>query len=451
MLFIILLAGFILKLLYLFVIGPPIFGFRLLITEDSFSYADSFINLVNSGQYTHNLNYEPASYGRLPGLSYLWGIFYLLFGNDNAYLAFALFQILLDVLAVIMVFKIMTKFFNERTGWTVSALYALFPLTCYFIVKTDTEYLSLFLVITVFYQLVFFKPGVKNSLLLGFLLMYGFYVREVLALLTPLSFFYLWRNYDLKLKHYAIVALVMLILYIPWPIRNYVRSGELILIKPLSAGYLEYNEDMLSYMYWLYAWSDDNIDRYLAYTFSFSKEVVFPEEVFNSEAEKKLAHDCIILGRKCASSFVTWQRIESHEKCLGKYDGLISRSFDLLQKNYRVNHPFNYYVKVPLRNLSKAFFKTSLNHSGNVPTSLFTMIMLFRSFLLFLGIFACFYFRKIDYFKISFFFFIIIYIFICGILRQVEMRYLYQADIIMLICAAAFLANKFFGNKRSVT
>ena len=66
---------------------------------------------------------------------------------------------------------------------------------------------------------------------------------------------------------------------------------------------------------------------------------------------------------------------------------------------------------------------------------------------LFIGLWACFYYRKLDYFRMTFMFYAGIYFFIISILRQVEMRYLFQADVLMLIAAAAFLSEKFFKKK----
>jgi hypothetical protein len=248
-----LLSGLVLKLFYLFVIGPKYIGDTLLMSNDSFSYTNSFFNLVNKGVYTHDISNPEAYYGRLPGVAFLWGLFYLLFGFTKAHLTFAIFQILLDALATVMVFRIISKYFNETVAVMVSFVYALFPLTFYFVVKTDTEYISLFFVILVFYQLVFFKPELKRCFLLGLTLVGGFYIRETLLLLIPLAFFYLYRNHKVSWKNYNVIFLVMLLLYLPWPARNYIRSSQIILIKPLSAGYREYNKDIVSYMYWLYA------------------------------------------------------------------------------------------------------------------------------------------------------------------------------------------------------
>lgn len=438
-------SGFVLKLLYLFVVGPAFFGDRLFINADSYSYTDAIKNLINYGAYTHDRAWPLASFGRLPGVSFIWGFFYLLAGS-KAYLCFALFQSLLDIFAAWMVFKIVKHYFNEFVGLCVCVIYCLFPLTTFYAAHTSAEYLSLFIVIAVFYRLVFFQPDLKNYLWIAVLLVVGFYVREILLLLIPLSFLYIWKNFGFNLKLNAITALVMLVLYLPWPVRNYMNSGKVILLKPYSSGYPEFQEDMMSYMFWLYAWHDGDPDEYLEYSFKLDREVKFPDEIFENEYEKKLAYDLVRLAQHCGSSFIVWQRGAEweHKNHNCNHTALISRGFDLLQRNYKMNHPFIYYVKVPFLNLKKAFFKSSLKNKHHVNTAMFIVVMIFRSLMLFLGLLACLKFWKNDYFKMSFIFFFVMYVLVSFILRQVEIRYLFQADVLMLIAATALVSDKIY-------
>jgi hypothetical protein len=263
-LLIILASGFILKLLYIFVVGPVFFGDRLFINADSYSYTDAIKNLIHHGSYSHDLSYPLASFGRLPAVSFIWGFFYLLAGS-KAYLCFALFQSVLDIFTALMIFRIVSNYFSAQAGLWVVAMHCLFPLTTFFIAHTSSEYLAVFVVIAVFYKLVFFKPDLKNYISLGILLVFGFYVREILLLLIPLAVIYVWKNFGFNIKHNLVTMLVMLILYLPWPIRNYVNSGDIILLKPYSSGYPEFQEDMLSYEFWLYSWHDGDPDEYLEY------------------------------------------------------------------------------------------------------------------------------------------------------------------------------------------
>lgn len=447
-LFIIIGLGFILKLIYVFIVGPAFFGDRLFINADSYSYTDAIKNLIHHGSYTHDLTYPLASFGRLPAVSFIWGFFYLLAGS-KAYLCFALFQAVLDVFVAVMIFKIVRNYFSAKVGLWVVLMHCLFPLTTFFAAHTSAEYLSVFVVIAVFYKLVFFRPDLKNYISLGILLVFGFYVREILLLLIPLSVIYVWKNFGLNIKYNTITLLVMVLLYLPWPVRNYMNSEKIILLKPYSSGYPEFQEDMFSYMFWLYSWHDGDVDEYLEYSFHLDKPVRFPEEVFENKYEKKLAYDLVRLAQHCGASFIVWQRGAEweHRQHNCDHTALISRSFDLLKNNYKMNHPFVYYFKVPILNLKKAFFKSSLKNKQNVNSPLFIAAMIFRSLMLFIGLMVCLIKWRIDYFKACFFFFVVVYFVICFILRQVEMRYLFQADVLMLIAATAFIADLFYKKK----
>jgi hypothetical protein len=450
-LLLVLFVGFLVKLIYLFLIGPAVFGDRLLITDDSKSYTNAFLNLVNAGEFSHDLSSPEASYGRMPFVAFAWGIFYLLLGKVKAYWGLAVFQILLDSVMGIMIFRIIEKFFERRTALLVCFVYMLFPLNWFFIVRTDYNFFALFITIAVFYKLIFFRKTFCELFTLGLLLAAGFYVRETLLLLVPLTFLYLLKE-RIPFKRQLVVFATAFLLYLPWPLRTFIKTESIVPIKPLSAGYAEYNVDMLSYMYWLYSWHNDHIDEYLSYSYRLEKEIIFPDEVFGSETEKKLAINTVKLAQTCGTSFVTWQRLSPEEnlKQACNKNALISKSFNLLHHSYRKRNPFQYYISVPLQNLRKALFKFSLLNPNRVSPLLFKSMMLCRCLMLFLGLMACFVFRKNYFFRMSLLYFTVIYFFMCFILRQVEMRYLYEADILMLLCAATLAANKFFGNKRSV-
>ncbi len=439
-------VGFTIKIIYLFFIGPAVYGKDLLIARDAFSYTNSFINLVNTGEYTHTPGHEPASYGRLPGIPFIWGFFYLLFGIPKAYTAFALFQIMLDFFAGVMIFKIIRNFFHQRTALIVAWCYVLFPLTTYFVVRTDADYLSLFSIILVFYQLVFFRPYLKHCILLAVSLIAAFFIRETLILLMPISFFYLARNYKISLNYYFSMILLIFVLYLPWPIRNYIKADKIILVKPVSAGYSDYTDDILGYMSWVYSWHNCDAEDCWIYVYDLEKEIDFPDKIFNTPTEKKLASDLVILAQRQGTGFLVWRNRNETNKINygGKHDALINRGFNLLERSFKINHPFIYYVKIPLQNLRKALFKNSLTFEGPTPSFIFKFIMIARTIFVLLGIFACFYYWRSDYFKISLFFSMGIYLFFSFVFRHVEMRYLFQADVLMMVAAMVFIAEKIF-------
>jgi hypothetical protein len=247
-----------------------------------------------------------------------------------------------------------------------------------------------------------------------------------------------------------IVAATILFIYLPWPIRNYAHMGSLMLTKPVSAGYIGFKDDIMNYVYWMYSWHNCDMLHYFNNAYDDSKPIDYPKEIFNSPSEEKLAHDLIMLGRTCGTSFAWWKKMKSlpPQKVKCNYDKLIGRGFDVLRNNYIKTHPFVFFIKIPIENLGKAFFKNSLTNSGSKVDGIFAIMMIFRSVFLLTGILACLLYWENDYFKMSFIYFWVMYIFICGVFRQVEMRYVLPADVVMLV-ASCCLIGKYLPEKNS--
>jgi hypothetical protein len=439
-------AGLLLKLICLFVIGPKLFAHELLINNDTVTYTDCFVNLIKTGSYTHTPGYEPASYGRLPGLPFIWGFFYLIVGFQNAFWAFAVFQVLLDVLICWFIFKIAERLFSSRIAIGVVTAYVLFPLTYYYITKTGTEFLSWFVCIYVFYQLIFFKTRVKQVIILALTLVVGFFIRETLLILVLLSTFFLYRHYAFSMKNILIGTMTFLVVYLPWPIRNYLNYNKFVPVKELSAGYRSYNTDITSFMYWMYAWHDSDIMAYFNTAYNDQAEMKFPKEIFSNPVEEKLAYDLIRLGRSCGSGFIDWKRIAMlpHKETNCNHDKLISDGFTFLRDSYASSHPFEYYVKVPLLNIKKALLVNEISSRQQSILKFSKSIMSVRTGMIILGIFACILFWRHDFFKLLFIFFLIYLVFFCAVLRQVEIRYFYQADAMLWIAASCLLMKRLF-------
>jgi hypothetical protein len=200
-------------------------------------------------------------------------------------------------------------------------------------------------------------------------------------------------------------------------------------------------------MYWIYAWHDSDIMDYFNASYNDTASISFPKEIFSSPTEERLAYDLIHLARHCGSSFVDWKRIAKipvKESC--NYDKLIAGGFALLEENYIRTHAFSYYVKIPLKNMRKAIFENHFSVRENI-AGYSRMIMSIRTVFILLGLIACLVYRHHDLFKMIFLFYIVHLIFFCAILRQVEIRYFFQADVMLWIAACCLLSGKFFLRK----
>jgi hypothetical protein len=85
------------------------YGQKIYINYDSFSYTNSFINLWKNGSYAIWLDSPDSYMGRTPGYPLFWGLHYLIFGESYVYIAIAISQILLDILAIKLFFDILKK------------------------------------------------------------------------------------------------------------------------------------------------------------------------------------------------------------------------------------------------------------------------------------------------------------------------------------------------------
>lgn len=415
------------------------------INNDSFSFTNSFINLIELGKYTFDTSHPDAYYGRLPGYPLFWGAHYILFGSEYVYLGVAITQILLDVFATFLIYKIARTLTHNIVAALLTALiYATYPFIIVWTTITGTELLASFLTILFFYWLICKKTTPVNIIITGVIIAAAFYVREYLGILIASSFLYYFilffpRNKYSFLKSSFIVATTFGILYSLWPIRNYLSTDRLVLLKTKTSGYHRYGEDVVSARSWLYSWTH-NADAYLDSIANPQYSISFPEEVFPKPIDKTIADSVISLARNCGSGFYFWlhnKKTEKHSNCNLK----VESGFNYLEQSYKEAHPIRYYTYVPLLNLKKAVFKNELKSGSHnvIAKALFS----YRTIIIIISLVGLFLFIRTKELYPLIFFFLFMYLFICVMMRQVEMRYLLQADIILLIGSAFFFARIF--------
>jgi len=308
-LIIFLLALFI-RLLFLFYGAEVFYDGSIHLNGDSGSYSQSFINLYNTGQYTHDPNVPDASFGRLPGYPFFWGLHYMLFGVENVYFAVAVSQIVLDSVSAVLVFLIALFFVKNLTPAFISGtFYALYPFAIVWVPITGTETLASFLTLFLFYLFITKKHTTWHLILAGIILSLAFYTREYLGILLPLASLYFWRKYGFQsgLQKSLILGLVFLLFYTPWPARNYFNHQKIILLKPATAGYARYTEDVASFRSWLFAWHPSDWNPWFEEIVHGSEKVEFPSWVFSTEDQKQTVNQLVELCRTCGSGFHVWR------------------------------------------------------------------------------------------------------------------------------------------------
>ena len=448
------LAGLLLRLLFVFKINAVLYGVdNQYLNGDSYSYSQSIINFIEHGKYGFNIDNPDSYFGRLPGYPILWGLIYLLSNGHNTILWAAVFQAIIDTVAIVLLAQTIFRLSGRRLPALIGALiYATYFFILVWVPVTGTESFATFCCIFLVYFLT--RPSRRPMLkafITGLIIAVCFYVREYLGIFIVLAGLYYFIGWLKKKNDFKVVLFLgtgFVLLYMLWPLRNYVNYHRFILVKEITAGYKAYNKDYSSFRSWMYTWHTD-VEPYHTQIIQTNDPVVFPDFVYNNN---HAAVDSLVsLARQKGSGFFYWKNPSALKTAHLAIDSVnnneqIAAGFDNLARDMKKRHPGRYYFTVPLLNMQKAFFKSGLNDGrdkgGGGAKALAARILFgYRSLLLLLGLAGLFVMpRGIVRFLIAGYF-IFLYAFICIGLRQVEMRYLLQADVLMLIPASLLLAK----------
>jgi 4-amino-4-deoxy-L-arabinose transferase-like glycosyltransferase len=163
-----------------------------------------------------------------------------LFGSYTAGAAVAiqLFQVVLSVISVYLVFLLGRAVFNERTGLVAAFIFAVYPTSIYFSVK-KIEYATLltFLGLLFIHQTLAMikRPTMSGSLLLGAIAGVATLVNPViLAFCLPAGLWFLWTctaDWSTRVKSGIVAAACCTAVLTPWLVRNYLVFDQFIFIR----------------------------------------------------------------------------------------------------------------------------------------------------------------------------------------------------------------------------
>ncbi|MBD2721555.1 glycosyltransferase family protein [Hymenobacter armeniacus] len=438
---------------------------------DSKSFIWAFRNWWHLGRYTFDLQQPDAAFGRLPGYPLFYGVHYLLAGRAWAGLAVACTQAVFDSCSALLVFgsvRRLVMLLGPAAGlgaWVPYAgglLYATYPFTIVWVPIVGTETMATFLTLAWLGWLL--RPARTTGYFvgLGLWVAAAFYVREYLGVLLPVTCAYLLASWPAPASvagRGRVAALLLVcgtfgVLYVLWPVRNYAVAHRLVLLKPLTAGYANLNVDIVSFRNWVLCWSPDE-ETWLD-AVATSRNVAFPAEVFATAQEARQAHRAAQLAHDCGSSFAYRQIRPPHIAPGGaaeakawqqRCDAEIEATFVRLKASYVARHPVRYWLGVPAQNLAKAFFKATKATKNEQPGTRIAKALLtrglfaWRSLLVVLGFAGLLrYHRQRGTWPVAFFVGFM-YLFMCVLVRKLEMRYLLQADALLLVPAALMLGG----------
>ncbi len=163
-----------------------------------------------------------------------------LFGSysTRAAVVLELFQVLLSLISVYVIFRLGKALFNEWTGVVAALIFALYPASIYFSVK-KIEYgtlLTLLGLLLIQQTLALAKrPTMSGSLLLGAIAGVATLVNPViLAFFPPAVLWFLWTcksDWRTRLKSATAIGVCCAAVLAPWLIRNYLVFDQFMFVR----------------------------------------------------------------------------------------------------------------------------------------------------------------------------------------------------------------------------
>jgi 4-amino-4-deoxy-L-arabinose transferase-like glycosyltransferase len=405
---------------------------------DTPAYVDSAMNLVDHGTYASDFDNPDGFFSRPPAYSLFWAPFYWVLGEDHAYVAVALAQVMLDVISVCLVFAIVRLFgMTHRAGLIGALLYAVYPFTIVWTTVSLPDTLANFLTFAFVATLLGARERPGWWIGTGALYAACILTREYLGLLGVMVPIVAYHSVPAVKKALVVCMLFSasaVVVYAGWPLRNLIGHGELIVFRVAGSASPFYQADARAAIAWLSAWTNFP-EEYTQMIMRKTRAIEFPSDVFADDAEREFAEDLALRARQCGGSFNAGKGVEPlANPCTDE----VARGFEKLLASYKARHPIAYRLRVPMQNVRKILFKSSLvqPRSGTLARLAERLVFAFRTMLLALGIVAAFVYRRNVPLVAVFVSCLLIYLFMAFILRHVQMRYLLQADLLMLTLAS---------------
>jgi Dolichyl-phosphate-mannose-protein mannosyltransferase len=435
---IVLITGLILRILFSFWLSKYYFGSVTFTFGDTFSYLDSFLNLWHHGSYTFNPENVDAYMYRGPVYSFFLGAHYLIFGESLVYQAVALSQCFIDMGSAYLIFLILRNFSLPK-NWSVfgCVLYTFNPILMANVPISGTETLAIFVTVFIFYLTTTAKTK-KDFIIIGAMCGLGLLLRPYLAVLLPISFLFITINLSpFNFKKAVLIGLLYTVGFsifaAPWFIRNWVNHGAPTLTIGETSGYTRYQQDMLALIrfYNLYLVDVTPVVRSIVDNGS---------DGLAANVLGDLYEDARFAAQKaylCGPSVYAWQKnseLAQLDPALSCRDEVVKLYKDLRSKAIERNG-LGLVANSILSNIDKCIFKSSLtNKDGNdgFKQFLYKAIFGYRTAYLLLGLTFLFYLRYRQSIFLIFPIFMILYI---SVFTGVEIRYLAQTEIILIIYA----------------
>lgn len=448
---IILFAGLLFRVLFYFFGAKIYYGKNdFFVGGDTWGWVASIQNLIDHGTYTIIVGEPNGYFFRPPGYSFFIGIFYLLSGKniDLTYQLVIYAQIFLDVAAIWLIYNIVLKFSENKIWAALSALlYTFYPFIIVWTPVVYAESSSVFFVLMGLW--IFANEKIRynyfwSGLFFGFAALFRlqivFFFPSILFAIT-INY---WNNIYALLKKALPFTLAFILSYGLWPVRNLIFHDRLLFTQDLSTMDC-WDVDYMGFMDYIFSVKTDYEPQY-SQIIKGGQNVVWPKASYLIPGDSaklarvtKMCHDCgrgfniFIKNEGFAPTLITNENTCSPE---------IAQMWSELKENQVNYNPLNYFLFVPLTNLKKSLLKTGLyNPANKIVNFVSTILFSYRSLMLFIGFFGLILYWRFNKrfpmaLKITLFYFVSWYFWNCFVYRNMEIRYLIQADLLILIPAA---------------
>lgn len=461
---IIILLAFLVRITFTLFFAETYFGKEnFYLMGDSSDYLRGAVNLVEYGTYRTVMENPQSVVSRLPGYPIIFSGIYIIAGKnlDLAILLLIILQIIIDTVSTFLIFKLTLSFCNKkRISIIVMLLYAFYPFVIVWVPVISTEIFAVFFALL---GLLFLN---KNRYIINSLFGGGFLAASVLMRPQnmPLIFIFIIILTIFKFKRIKpvivksfIVFVGFSLVYSPWVIRNYILTDKPIVFTKIAGTIPTFNKDVVAVRKYIYSIKSEWDPQF--FQIVRNEEVDWPEIAFISQEDSLMLKRAEYLAKNCGSGISYWAEYWNKENArmpdsLSCNDSIVYY-FNTLRNRQIEANPFNYYVKIPLKNFSKALFKTSyVKEKRSIISLIGNLLFVYRSLLLIMGLIGVFImmWKKNLLAYVIFIFWGTVYFYLCFVTRNLEMRYFLNNDVLMLI-PAAFLINyvlDYLKNKKAI-
>jgi len=209
------------------------------INPDTWEYDEIALNILSGKGYVYNhFNTDCYLFGPSPLYAYFEAFIHFLTGKN--YFLLEMIHAAIAALAVIPLFCIAKKIFDEKTAFISGLLYCLHPGLVVYTVKIHEFTLVAFFILMITCILLYSENKIRNIILAGALLGAGILLRPTLIYIIPSFFVYLMLKKNGFKKAASKTLLIFLLagcVISPWIYRGYKLCGRVIFVTS-SSGWL---------------------------------------------------------------------------------------------------------------------------------------------------------------------------------------------------------------------